>query len=75
MTKRAPISSDHLLTLHDAAAYLRIHPRTVRAYVHRGLLPGRLIGRRWKFRREDLATLFENAPSSWDSLGSDGDEK
>lgn len=60
---------DHLLTLADAAAYLRMHPRTLRTYVHRGLLPGRLIGRRWKFRREDLVTLFETAPSSWDSLG------
>ncbi len=67
--------NDCLLTLTEAAAHLRIHPRTLRAYVRRGLLSGRVIGRRWKFRREDLATLIESAPSRWDSQGNDDDGK
>ena len=55
-----------LLTLREAAAFLRVHPRTVRTYVRRRLLSGRLIGRQWRFRLKDLDTLFENAPSQWD---------
>jgi excisionase family DNA binding protein len=55
-----------LLTLREAAAFLRVHPRTVRTYVRRGLLSGRLIGRQWRFRLKDLDTLFENAPTRWD---------
>jgi len=27
---------------------------------------GRLIGRRWRFRRKDLDAFFENAPRQWD---------
>ena len=71
---RFPVA-DSLLTLIEAAAYLRVCPRTVREYVHRGLLLGRLIGRRWRFRREDLVTLYENAPSSWGLLGKHEDGK
>lgn len=69
MTEReggSPPPSGSLLTLVEAAAFLRIHPRTVREYVRRGLLQGRLIGRRWRFRRSDLDAFVEAAPNSWD---------
>jgi excisionase family DNA binding protein len=57
---------EHLLTLHEAAEVLRLNPRTVRAYVQRGEIEGRIIGGRWRFRRADLDAFFENAPRSWD---------
>jgi excisionase family DNA binding protein len=44
----APIG-ERLLTLLEAAAFLRLHPRTVRDYIRRGELSGRLIGRCWRF--------------------------
>ncbi len=74
--KKATIApADGLLTLKETAAYLRVCPRTVREYVRRGLLPGRLIARQWRFRRKALEDLYESAPSSWDWPGKDGDEE
>lgn len=64
--KRRPPVSDGLLTLAEAAVYLRVCTRTVREYVRRGLLPGRLIGRQWRFRRKELEELYENAPRQWE---------
>lgn len=63
---------ERLLTLREAAEVLRLNPRTVREYVSRGELEGRIIGRRWRFRRVDLDTFFEDAPREWDFYGKDG---
>ena len=60
---------EHLLTLREAAEVLRLNPRTVREYVQRGEIEGRIIGGRWRFRRADLDAFFENAPRSWDFAG------
>jgi excisionase family DNA binding protein len=64
----APIG-DRLLTLREAAEVLRLNPRTVREYVSRGEIEGRIIGGRWRFRRADLDAFFANAPRSWDFAG------
>ncbi len=64
-----PAIGDRLLTLHEAAEILRLSPRTVREYVSRGEIEGRIIGGRWRFRRADLDTFFANAPRSWDFAG------
>jgi len=69
----APIG-DRLLTLREAAEMLRMNPRTVRSYVRRGELQGRIIGGRWRFRRADLDAFFENAPRQWDFDGKNGRE-
>lgn len=64
-----------LLTLNEAAEILRLHPRTVREYVRRGELKGRVIGGRYRFRREDLDAFVEKAPSSWEFYQNpDGEE-
>ena len=69
MTKRkkpridvAPAIGDRLLTLSEAAEVLRLSTRTVREYVQRREIEGRIIGGRWRFRRADLDTFFEAAP-------------
>lgn len=62
---------ERLLTLREAAEVLRLNPRTVREYVSRGELEGRIIGGRWRFRRVDLDAFFENAPRDWDFHGKD----
>ena len=64
----APIG-DRLLTLREAAEVLRLNPRTVREYLRRGELEGRLLGGRWRFRRKDLDRFYEDAPSHWDFQG------
>jgi excisionase family DNA binding protein len=60
---------DHLLTLREAADVLRLSRRTVREYVQRGEIEGRVIGGRWRFRRADLDAFFANARRSWDFAG------
>jgi excisionase family DNA binding protein len=67
--EKAPSIGDKLLTLREAAEVLRLNPRTVREYVQRGEIEGRIIGGRWRFRRADLDTFFENAPRNWDFVG------
>jgi len=66
---------ERLLTLREAAEVLRLHPRTVREYVRRGEIHGRVIGGRYRFRRCDLDAFFENAARSWCFTGkrSEGD--
>ena len=66
---------ERLLTLREAAEVLRLSTRTVREYVKRGEIEGKIIGKRWRFRRADLDAFFENAPSQWDfsRKHSDGD--
>ena len=60
---------DRFLTLLEAAEVLRLSTRTVREYVKRGEITGKIIGKRWRFRRADLDAFFENAPSEWDFAG------
>ena len=62
-----------MLTLREAAEVLRLSTRTVRGYVQRGEIEGRIIGGRWRFRRADLDAFFANAPRNWDFLGKNSD--
>lgn len=43
-----------VLTLDEAAAYLRVHPRTLRTKASEGEVPGAKIGRVWRFHRDQL---------------------
>jgi excisionase family DNA binding protein len=60
---------DRLLTLREAADVLRLSTRTLREYVSRGEIEGRIIGGRWRFRRADLGAFLANAPRNWDFAG------
>ena len=60
---------DRLLTLREAADVLRLSTRTMREYVQRGEVEGRIIGGRWRFRRADLDAFFANAPRNWEFAG------
>ena len=62
-------TGERFLTLCEAAEVLRLSTRTVREYVKRGEIRGKIIGKRWRFRRADLDAFFENAPSEWDFTG------
>ena len=54
--------TERLFTVSEAAQILGLRPRAVREYVHRGELRGRLIRKRWRFRRNDLAEFLERPP-------------
>jgi excisionase family DNA binding protein len=68
-THAAPAIGDRLLTLREAAEVPGLSTRKVREYVKRGDIRGKIIGKRWRFRRADLDAFFENAPRSWDFAG------
>ncbi len=57
------------LTLAEVADVLRLNVRTVRELVRRRELTGRLVGRRWRFRREDVDAFFDSCPNEWDRNG------
>ncbi|HXF06808.1 MAG TPA: helix-turn-helix domain-containing protein [Blastocatellia bacterium] len=43
-----------VFTLKEVAAYLNVHPDTVRRYVKRGELPAFKIGSDWRFNKESI---------------------
>jgi excisionase family DNA binding protein len=55
----------------EAAAYLKIHPRTLIRMAREGLIPGFRIGKLWRFRAADLdswaATQVHSLRSSFRS--------
>jgi excisionase family DNA binding protein len=69
----APPIGDRLLTLREAPHVLRLSTRTVREYVQRGEIEGRIIGGRWRFRRADLDAFYEKAQRNWDFAGKHSD--
>jgi len=50
-----------LLTVAEAARYLRLHPATLRRLARQGAVPAAKVGGTWRFRREDLAELASGA--------------
>jgi len=51
-----------MLDAREAADLLRLHVKRVQRLAHSGVLPGVRIGRKWLFRREDLAALLSPKP-------------
>lgn len=47
-----------VLTITEAAAYLRVTTITVRRMIQRGELNGTQIGSAWRIRRSDVDALF-----------------
>jgi excisionase family DNA binding protein len=43
-----------ILTLEDAARYLRVPKQTIKRQAEQGILPGRQIGKSWRFLRAAL---------------------
>ncbi len=50
---------DALLTTREAAEMLRVSPKTVWAWIRRGLLPAVRVGRLWRVRASDLEAFVE----------------
>ncbi len=64
--KHAPVatsSSEDVLTLQEAAAYLRVSAEEVDSLATRCVLPGRKIGDQWRFHRSALVDwLCQSSP-------------
>ena len=53
-TRFPVIEFEPLLDAVEAAALLRMHPKTLKKKAHLGEIPGRRIGKYWRFRVSDL---------------------
>jgi excisionase family DNA binding protein len=53
------MSGDEILTTREAAAYLKLHPDTLRDRAEAGLIPGIRVDRRWRFRRSALDAYLQ----------------
>src|ERR1700675_3250494 len=50
---------DAILSVEEAAEFLRLTPPTVRQMASRAVLPGRRIGKLWRFSRQQLIDFIE----------------
>jgi molybdate transport system regulatory protein len=60
-----------LLSTEEASAYLHLNPKRVQALARSGKLPGRRIGRKWLFSRNDLDGLLSGGESATRPAGLD----
>ena len=58
------ITRDDVLTVADVAALLDLKPYTVKEYARRGILPGRKLGRTWRFLRPELEEAISHLPTA-----------
>lgn len=63
------VQLDTVLTTEQAAELLQVHPNTVLSLAGKGELPGRKVGRDWRFRKSALldhltSTAQERVPES-----------
>jgi excisionase family DNA binding protein len=66
-SKKRPAQNGEVLTLAEAAAYLRVAAEEVLKLAAHGDLPGRKIGSEWRFHKEALADWLRS-PSPRDRL-------
>ncbi|HEX3804178.1 MAG TPA: helix-turn-helix domain-containing protein [Solirubrobacteraceae bacterium] len=50
------------MTVQDVATLLELKPYTVKEYARRGILPGRKLGRTWRFLRPELEDALQQLP-------------
>jgi excisionase family DNA binding protein len=56
------ITRDDVMTVADVAVLLELKPYTVKEYARRGILPGRKLGRTWRFLRPELEDAIRRLP-------------
>lgn len=49
-----------LLTVEEAAEYLKIHPHVLRRWLREGKLPGIKLGNHWRIDESDLKAFLES---------------
>ena len=58
------ITREDVLTVADVATLLDLKPYTVKEYARRGILPGRKLGRSWRFLRPELEDAVRRLPAA-----------
>jgi excisionase family DNA binding protein len=63
MEKSAVTVERDVLNVEEAAAYLRFSPYTIREKAREGEIPGRKMGKEWRFSRRALLEWLESGDS------------
>jgi len=50
----SPRVFERLLDSEQAAALVKVHPKTLQRYARKGVVPGVRVGKRWRFRASEL---------------------
>ena len=58
-----------LMTIDEVAAYLKVHPDTVRRRAREGDIPAAKIGKQWRFHSDMLAKLRRRRNGAGPSAG------
>jgi excisionase family DNA binding protein len=74
-TKAPPRTTMDVLTLSEAAAYLRVDEETVKQLVREQGLPGRQVGADWRFLKEGINEWLKGPSPKEKMLGMAGDFK
>lgn len=61
---RPKIDREPLLDSHQAAAILRVHPRTLQRLVHRGEITAVHVSKLWRFRASALTEWIDKGMAS-----------
>ena len=61
---RPQIKREPLLDTHQAAAILKVHPRTLQRLVHRGEISAVHVGKLWRFRASALEEWIDRGIAS-----------
>ncbi|AWB48179.1 DNA-binding protein [Gemmobacter aquarius] len=56
----SPTSLERLMTIPDAAEYVRVSTKTIRRWISRGDLPAAKLGFQWRIRPQDLARFVRD---------------
>jgi len=68
----SPRVFERLLDSEQAAALVKVHPKTLQRYARKGVVPGVRIGKLWRFRASELfPSLIQNDEEN----ALDGDEQ
>lgn len=54
---------DEFLTTEEMAKWLRVHPVTILEAARKGQIPGRKVGRSWRFLRSEIREYLKGPPT------------
>ena len=54
---------EEIITPADVAVLLKMHLKTVYKLAEKGVIPGRRVGRSWRFNRNDILELVSRKPN------------
>ena len=50
---------DEILTVDRVSGFLKLHPRTIYKLAQEGILPGRRVGKQWRFLRSEVIKFLK----------------